>query len=647
MHGFGMPNRRGRLGLVTLAGIASASSVALCALVTQPGVSLAVVIRNGTVIDGTGGSRYRADVGIADGVVVRIGNLAAERATIEIDATGLYVAPGFINIHSHASPEALPTAENMLTQGVTTEIVNPDGGGFTDNTQQLADSARNGLAVNVGAYIGFNSVWAAVVGAADRRPTDEDIAKMRAMIVDGLEHGAWGVSAGLDYKPAYYAQVEEVVRVVEPAAQWRTNFPNHDRLTPESHYSSHAGVAETLAIGSKAGLMPVVTHMKSQGHEQGKAGDLLAMMDAATRRGSYTAADVYPYLAGQTGLGALTIPAWAQDGGRDAMVQRFQEPPLRARIVKETEEAMDARFGGVDGVYLPAIKRELADIAREQGVSPGEAVVRILEQRNETGIMRFGSEEDLVKILKYPAASIACDCGATLNTRQHPRAWGSFPRVLGRYVRDQKVLTWEDAVRKMTGLPASTIGMVDRGFLAPGMAADVTIFNPETVIDRATYEEPAQLSDGIRFVIVNGVVALREGKPTGERGGRVLTRTGHMPSRPMNRPLSPRRLAARGMLPDGARVTIDLTQPTGEVRAKGTVRIVDSRGAVQVDGADLGVLQTATQWASITGVARTSAAGERRPFTLTVEHSDPFIAGHPRTVTLERPGQPPLSGVLK
>src|SRR5262252_8400855 len=570
MHGFGMPNRRGRLGLVTLAGIASASSVALCALVTQPGVSLAVVIRNGTVIDGTGGSRYRADVGIADGVVVRIGNLAAERATIEIDATGLYVAPGFINIHSHASPEALPTAENMLTQGVTTEIVNPDGGGFTDNTQQLADSARNGLAVNVGAYIGFNSVWSAVVGAADRRPTDEDVAKMRAMIVDGLEHGAWGVSAGLDYKPAYYAQVEEVVRVVEPAAQWRTNFPNHDRLTPESHYSSHAGVAETLAIGGKAGLVPVVTHMKSQGHEQGKAGDLLAMMDAATRRGSYTAADVYPYLAGQTGLGALTIPAWAQDGGRDAMVQRFQEPPLRARIVKETEEAMDARFGGVDGVYLPAIKRELADIAREQGVSPGEAVVRILEQRNETGIMRFGSEEDLV-----------------------------------------------------------------------------TIFNPETVIDRATYEEPAQLSDGIRFVIVNGVVALREGKPTGERGGRVLTRTGHMPSRPMNRPLSPRRLAARGMLPDGARVTIDLTQPTGEVRAKGTVRIVDSRGAVQVDGADLGVLQTATQWASITGVARTSAAGERRPFTLTVEHSDPFVAGHPRTVTLERQGQPPLGGVLK
>jgi N-acyl-D-amino-acid deacylase len=606
-----------------------------------------IIIRHGTILDGSGGSRVRADIAIADGAVVRVGNLAAERAAVELDATDLYVAPGFVNIHSHASPDALPTAENMLTQGVTTEIVNPDGGGFTDIAQQMTETARNGLAVNVGAYIGFNSVWSTVVGAADRRPSDEDVARMRSMIADGLAHGAWGVSAGLDYKPAYYAQVEEVVRVVEPAAPWRTNFPNHDRLTPESNFSSRAGVSETLAIGAKAGLVPVVTHMKSQGHEQGQAGELLAMMDAATRRGSYTAADVYPYLAGQTGLGALTIPAWAQDGGRDAMLQRFHDPAQRRRIVTETEAAMDARFGGVTGVYLPAIKRELADIAREQGVSPGEAVVRILEQRNETGIMRFGSEADLIKILQYPAASIACDCGATLNPRQHPRAWGSFPRVLGRYVREQQVLTWEDAIRKMTALPASTIGMVDRGFLAPGMAADVTVFDPRTVIDRATYEDPARLSEGIRFVIVNGVVALRDGRPTGERGGRVLSRTAHMPSRPMNGRLAARRVAARGTLADGTRVTIDLTQPAGEARARGTIRVLDPHGAALVEAADLGVLQTAKQWSSITAIARTATAGGPRAFTLTVEQSDPFVAGHPRTVTIERQGQPPLSGVLR
>jgi len=624
---------------------AFATSVYLRVLVGQSRYD--VIVRHGTVIDGTGVARYTADIAIANGFIVRVADLDGEQAAIDIDARGLDVAPGFINIHSHATPDALPTAENMLTQGVTTEIVNADGGGFTDIAQQLADTARAGLAVNVGAYIGFNSVWSTVVGAADRRPADADIAAMRRMIVEGLEHGAWGVSAGLDYKPAYYAQVEEVVRVVEPAVKWRTNFPNHDRLTPETNFSSHIGVSETIAIGSKAGLVPVVTHMKSQGREQGRAGELLAMMDAATKRGAYTAADVYPYLAGQTGLGALTIPAWAQDGGHEAMLSRFHDPAQRARIVKETEAAMDARFGGASGVYLPAIKRELVDIAREQQVSPGEAVVRILEERNETGIMRFGSEEDLVRILKYPAASIACDCGATLNTRQHPRAWGSFPRVLGRYVREQRVLTLEDAIRKMTALPANTIGMIDRGFIPPGMAADITVFDPNTVIDRATYEDPAQLSEGIRDVIVNGAVALRNGKPTGERGGRVLARSAHMPSRPMNGVTAPRRFAARGTMADGRRVTIDLAQAAGAPRATGTFRLLDAHGAVLIDVAGLGVLQTMKDWASITGAARSQPGGVLRPFTAVFEQADPFAAGTPRTLSVEVAGQPPLTGVLK
>jgi N-acyl-D-aspartate/D-glutamate deacylase len=637
--------RRNRDVVRIVAIAASLSSASLCVLVAQS--QFDVIIRRGTIVDGTGVAPYAADVAIADGFIVRVGELGGERAAVEIDASGLDVAPGFINIHSHATPDALPTAENMLTQGVTTEIVNADGGGFTDIAQQLADTARSGLAVNVGAYIGFNSIWSTVVGSADRRPTDADIAKMRAMIVDGLEHGAWGLSAGLDYKPAYYAQVEEVVRVVEAAMKWRTNFPNHDRITPETNFSSHAGVAETIAIGSKAGLLPVVTHMKSQGREQGRAGELLAMMDAATRRGAYTAADVYPYLAGQTGLGALTVPAWAQDGGRDAMLARFHDPAQRARIVKETEAAMDARFGGADGVYLPATKRELMDIAREQQVSPGEAVVRILEERNETGIMRFGSEQDLVKILKYPAASVACDCGATLNTRQHPRAWGSFPRVLGRYVREQHVLTWEDAIRKMTALPANTIGMIDRGFIAPGMAADVTVFDPHTVIDRATYDDPAQLSEGIRTVIVSGVVALRDGKPTGERGGRVLARSVHMPSRPMNGITTPRRFAARGTMADRRRVTIDVTQAAGAARATGTFRLLDAHGATLVDVSDLGVLQTAKDWASITGVARSQPGGAPRPFTAVIERADPFVAGTPRTLSVEVAGQPAATGVLK
>src|SRR5262245_54577353 len=456
---------------------------------------------------------------------------------------------------------------------------------------------------------------------------------MRAIVLLGLESGAWGVSAGLDYKPAYFAQVEEVVRVVDVAAKWRTNFPNHDRLTPESKFSSRVGVGETIAIGEKAGLFPVVTHMKAQGVEQGTAADLLAMMQSATKRGAYTAADAYPYLAGQTGLGALMIPAWAQDGGRDAMLERFKDPAQRARIVTETEQAMNARFNGAEGVFLPATKQQLVDVMHEMNVSAGEAVVRILEQGNTSAILRFGSEADLVKILKHPTTAIACDCGASTETRQHPRAFGSFPRVLGRYVREQKVLTWEDAIRKMTALPANTIGMVDRGFLAPGMAADVTVFDPNTVIDHATYEDAGQLSEGIRHVVVNGRFVLRDAKVTGEQGGRVLARTTHMPSRPMTSNVARQVSLQR---PD---VSMDLTQTSRARRAIGSFQFRDGTTTVRTE--EIGVLQTTDKWASFTARVR-DAAGDERSALVIVEEADPFNEGQP-TVTVVVDGGPATS----
>jgi N-acyl-D-amino-acid deacylase len=607
---------------------------------------LDVILRHGTVIDGTGLPRYRADVGIAGGHIAKVGDLSGERGATEIDVIGLFVAPGFINIHSHAAVSALPTAENMLTQGVTTEILNPDGGGSTDIAAQLSRSSAAGLAVNIGAYIGFNAIWADTMGPADRRATDADIARMRTLVASGLDKGAWGVSAGLDYKPAYYAQVEEVVRALEPAAKWRTNFPNHDRLTPESGFSSRVGVGETIAIGERAGLMPVVTHMKAQGSEQGTAGTLLGMMQQATARGDYTAADAYPYLAGQTGLGALLIPAWAQDGGRDQMLQRFADPSQRARIVSETEQAMNARFGGAAGVFLPQTKQELTDIMREMQVSAGEAVVRLLEKGNVGAILRFGSEPDLVKILQHPTTSIACDCGASTETRQHPRAFGTFPRVLGRYVRDQHVLTWEDAVRKMTALPANTIGMVDRGFLAPGMAADVTVFDPATVIDHATYEDAGQLSEGIRLVLVNGRIALRDGKVTREQGGRVLARDAHMPSRAMT--TIARRMKVAGVVPGAdARVAIDISHDAKAFRAKGSIRITNAASGEMLEATDLGVLQTTKDWASVTAMVRARPSGEAHAAILIVEHADPFVDGRPRTVTIDVDGRPRITGVLQ
>jgi len=623
-----------------------AASGAIAAAQPPSRATYETILRRGTIVDGTGGRLYQADVGIHNGHLARIGNLSNETALVEIDVTGLYVAPGFINIHSHASPAALATAENMLTQGVTTEIMNPDGGGPPDIAQQLNDANQGGLALNVGAYIGFNSVWAQVMGAADRRATPADVERMRALVLSGLDRGAWGVSAGLDYKPAYYAQTEEVIRVVEAAAPWRTNFPNHDRLTPESGFSSRAGVAETIAIGEKAGVMPVVTHMKAQGLEQGTAAKLLTLMKDATRRGRYTAADAYPYLAGQTSLGALLIPAWAQEGGREDMLKRFKDPSQRARIVAETETAMKARFGGPEGVFLPATRRELGDLMREQQASAGETVVRLLEQGNVTAILRFGAEADLVQILQHPTTAIACDCGASTDTRQHPRAFGSFPRVLGHYVRETKALTWEDAVRKMTALPASTIGMVDRGFVATGMAADLTVFDPATVIDRATYDEPARLSEGIRLVLVNGVIALRDGKVTGARGGQVLMRTGHMPSRPMNM-TELHRVALKGTVNATVRIDIDVSQAPGAALAQGSFRLADKSSTTVLEGTELGVLQTTKDWASFTARIRNRVTKAEGLVTVIVERADPFIAGNLPTVFVQVDHVLSVSGTLR
>ena len=630
--------------------VVSVFSLVLGGLLSGPGVEAAnppfdMILRHGTLIDGTGMPRYVADVAMSGGHIARIGNLKGERASVDLDVTGLYVTPGFINIHSHASTDALPTASNMITQGVTTEILNPDGGGDVGIAKQLAEASKGGLAVNIGAYIGFNSVWAAVVGPTDRRPSPAEIDRMRRLVVDGLEQGAWGVSAGLDYKPAYYAHADEVTRVVEAASGWRTNFPNHERLTPELNFSSRAGIAETIAIGEAAGLVPVVTHMKAQGLEQGTAPTLLGLMTQATARGHYTTADVYPYLAGQTSLGALIIPAWAQDGGRDEMLKRFKDPAQHARIVAEAERALTARFGGPDGVFLPTTRRELVDIMREQRTSAGEAIVRLLEQGDATAILRFGAEADLVALLQHPATSIACDCGASNESRQHPRAFGTFPRVLGHYVRDTKALTWEEAIRKMTALPANTVGMVARGFLAPGMAADITVFDPKTVIDHATYDDPTRLSDGIRHVIVNGRVELLDGRPTNVQGGRLLLRSLHMPSRPMT--TGARRLSVKGDIGNDITVTIDISQEPGTARAKGSLRLDDHRSKILVETTEIGVLQTAGSWASFTALARVKPAGKEGTVTVILERADPSIAGQPPTVTVDINDMLRVSGVLK
>lgn len=583
-----------------------------------------VIVRHGTILDGSGAPRYDADIGVRRGFIAAIGDLRAATAATEIEARGLFVAPGFINIHSHAAPDALPTAVNMLTQGVTTEIVNADGGGPLDIAQQMTRLAAPGLAVNLGGYIGFNAAWQQVNGNTDRRPTPDDIRQMRELIAAGLTDGAWGVSAGLDYKPAYFANTEEVIRVVDVARSARTNFTNHDRITPETHFSSKVGIEETVAIGQKAGLVPVVTHMKAQGPDQGTAGALLASMDQASRRAGYVAADAYPYLAGQTGLGSLIIPGWAQEGGREAMLKRFADPALRARLITEAEQAMAARFGGPQGVYLPRTQQELTAVMQAMNAGAGETILRILETGDPGAILRFGTEADLVKILQHPTTSMACDCGATTATRVHPRFYGSFPRLLGRYVREQQIMSWEQAIRQSSALPAATIGMTDRGLLAVGMVADVVVFDPATVIDRATYENPAVLSEGIRHVLVNGTVALKDGATTGTHGGRTLLRSTNMPSRPIS--TGTRRLTVKGTAA-GTRVTMAVSQRAGARAATGAMTIDSPDGSSSLSSTALGVLQITDDWASFSGRGKTAASDEERTFVAIIDQRDPSASG--------------------
>lgn len=607
-----------------------------------------LILRGGTVVNGTGAPRVRADVAIARGRIAAIGDLGRASATSELDVRGLMVAPGFINIHSHAMPTVLPTAANMLTQGVTTELLNADGSGPPDIASQLARYAASGLAVNIAASAGFNSVWASVMGPSDKRPTAADTERMRAMLRANLEQGAFGISAGLDYKPAYFATTDEATAVLSVARGWRTFFPNHDRLTPETGFSSLRGMEETMTIANATGLVPVFTHMKLQGHEQGSAAQILQRMTDEARAGRWVAADVYPYLAGQTALAALIIPGWAQDGGVVKMRERFADPALRARIITETDVAIRARLGSGSSILLNETGRRLPDIMAEMGVtSAGEAVVRILDTSTPSAIMTFGAEADLRQLLAHPAVAIACDCGAWNMPRAHPRGYGTYPRILGHYVRDTRLLTWEQAIHKMTALPAAIMGLTDRGLLAPGMAADITVFDSATVIDRATYEQSDLLSEGIRLVLVNGVVALRDGVVTGARGGLTLRRSMHMPSRPAQFD-SARTLRVQGTVQSAhgetAAVTVDVSHTAGAREATGSVRVRVPSGAEWTSAA-LGVVQRAAHWTSLTGQFTTPDGA--RAFTLIVDGGASDTRDGTAQLLLQADGLPDLSGVVQ
>lgn len=517
----------------------TALAIAACAF-TETAEPWDVVITGATVIDGTGAPGYTGDVAVLDGRIARVSRrpLPTERATRIIDAHGLVVAPGFIDLHAHLDPLLqLPHAESHVRQGVTTALGNPDGGGAFPLGTYLDSAAALGVGLNVAFLVGHNTIRRGVLGSADRAPTPDELERMRAMVAEAMADGAFGLSTGLRYTPGFYADTDEVVALAEIAAREGGIYTSHLR---DEGFQLLDGVAEAMEIGRRAGIPVVLTHHKVVGAPMwGTSVQTLAMIDSARSAGTDVMADQYPYTATHTGISIL-VPPWALAGGNREFLARLEDPVLRDSIEAGILWNIVNDRGGNDlrRVQFARVTwdrslegRTLHDWALRDGLpsTPETGVHLVIEAMRRGGanaIFHVLDEADVERIMQHPHTAIASDGRLTAlgDGHPHPRAYGTFPRVLAVYVRERGVLTLEEAVRRMTSLPADRLRLQDRGRIAEGARADLVVFDPATVADRATFADPHQYPEGIPFVIVNGVVAIDQGEFRDERPGLVLRR---------------------------------------------------------------------------------------------------------------------------
>lgn len=496
-----------------------------------------LVIRNGRVLDGAGNPWIRADVGIRGDRIVAIGDLSDRAATRVLDAKDRYVAPGFVDVHSHAGEgltrDDLKQGQPLLAQGVTTILANPDGGGPVDLAAQRAGFERRGIGLNVGLLIGHGEVREAVLGMADRAPTPDELVKMRGLVDRAMREGAFGLSTGLFYAPGSYATTDEVIELMKVVAPFGGVHTSHMR--DESDYGAGvvASVDEIIRIADATNTIGVVSHMKALG--PGAWGLSVACglrIDRARARGVQVFADQYPYEASSTSLVGAVVPRWVEAGGRAAMQARLANAADRARMLPEIR-ANIARRGGpatlVVAFYRPERAYEgksLADIAEALTVPPEEAVVNLVA-RGDVSIVSFNmSEDDIEFIMRQPWTMTSSDGGLVGmgEGRPHPRNNGSHARKLARYVRERKTIGLEAAIRSMTSLPALVFHLADRGTIREGAFADVVVFDPATIRDKATYMDPHQLATGVAATIVNGTVVYEGGTFSDTLPGRVLRR---------------------------------------------------------------------------------------------------------------------------
>jgi dihydroorotase/N-acyl-D-amino-acid deacylase len=553
--------------IVSVAGLAAVAAFAP-PLSRSPAIpDFDVLITGGTVMDGTGSPGRRADVGIGGERIAAIGDLAGRTAQRTIDASGLVVAPGFIDMLGWSQFTILVDSRGVskVTQGVTTEITGEGWSPAPVNPNTLrGDSAqfaawnlsvdwrdfdgyfrrleRSGTPFNIASFVGATTVRKYVIGDERRAPTREELARMVALVDTAMLQGALGLSTSLGYAPAVYARTDELIALARPAAAHGGLYASHIR---NEGPKIRQALDEAFAIGRAAGLPVEVWHLKLAGRANwGRMPRILRMFDAERARGLRVGANSYPYVASATSLDA-SIPAWAHAGGKDSLLSRLRDPRIRARIRREIsarsggQENFSLGAGGLSGVLVlgvldPSLRRyqgrRINEIAQAEHKDPYDVLFDLLlADHANTGAAYFSmNEADVREAVATPWLGVGMDFGATaadgpLSAEMpHPRAYGTFPRILGRYVRELHALSLEAAVRKMTGVAAERIGLRERGFLREGYFADITVFDPRTVADRSTFEHPTQTAAGIRWVMVNGRFTLDEGRLTAERPGRAL-----------------------------------------------------------------------------------------------------------------------------
>jgi dihydroorotase/N-acyl-D-amino-acid deacylase len=562
------------IAISSLLSLATLFSSTLPRATSEPAPQYDLLIKNGRIIDGTGRRGYVADVAVKNDRIARIGKLQKARAARVIDAKGLVVAPGFIDMLGQSEINLLidPRAMSKVMQGVTTEITGEGDSAAPINERLIAEQAdyyrrynltvdwrtlreyfsrleKQGIGLNLGTFVGATQVRAFVIGFDNRPPTADELIRMRRLVADAMEDGALGLSTSLQYVPARFAKTNEIVELAMAAQRYGGIYATHQRSEANALDTS---LEEVFEIGRRAHIPVEIWHLKTAYKKNwGRMPEVLKRIETARSRGLKINADVYPYTAASTALTAC-LPPWALEGGTISMLARLRDTATRERLKREittdSNEWENIYLGseGAKGVLISSVVnrdlenlqgKRLSEIAVEQKKDELDALFDlILADHGATSAIYFMmSEDDLRAALRAPFVAVCTDSGARgadgplSSAKGHPRGWGSYPRILSRYVREERLLSLEEAVHKMTGMPAERVQLKDRGVLREGAFADITIFDPQTVRDRSTFEEPNQYPEGIPFVIINGQLSVDNGARTKSLAGRVLRGPGYKP----------------------------------------------------------------------------------------------------------------------